>query len=117
MSTDAVGAAQSAGERPSLIALLWQSRAHAGANGFLRTPAYADTIASGFKAVLAGGWAGEELARPQDHPGHLWAAGQFTSVSRPPNGANNQASASLAGCLAPTETLSTAFWEESAALL
>ena len=68
-------------------------------------------------AMLAGGLAGEELARPQDLPGHLWAAGQFTSASRPPNGANNQASASLAGCLTTTDTLFSAFWEESAALL
>jgi hypothetical protein len=60
------------------------------------TPAYADTIISGFKAMLAGGRTGEELARPQDLPGHLWAAGQFTSASYPPNGANNQASADRA---------------------
>ena len=46
--------------------------------------------------MLAGGRAGEELARPQALPGHLWAAGQFTSASRPPNAANNQASADRA---------------------
>jgi hypothetical protein len=44
------------------------------------TPAYGDAIANGFKGKLAGDRAGEELARLQDLPGHLWAAGQFTSA-------------------------------------
>src|SRR5262249_50003901 len=46
------------------------------------TPAYADAITSGFKAMLTEAGAGEELARWPDLPGHPWGRSvQFRATS------------------------------------
>src|SRR5262249_36224439 len=85
--------------------------------GVRLTPAYADAIANGFEGKLAGDRAGEEPVRWPDLPGHLWAAGQFTSASRPANGANNQASVSLRCCPTAPSTFSNPIWTVSAAVV